>query len=319
LASGINPAFAARRNGGALTTHFSASSPPRPRAPDALCAEGRAGVDRVNELVDDDNIKQRCRQRGPRRKGAARGDGIAIRSAARSTGPREPTMTTHEQMDSVIVLEKRATSGWNWNMTLVRLPGGGVLVHSPTWLGDETWARVAAIGEPRVLFAPNHFHHVGLQRFRARFPRAIAVATAGATPRLRGKGHDGLQGLSETIQLLPSGARWLECEGTKNGEAWLSLPGAAGRIWIVCDAFFHMTRAVTGAMGLGLRALGVGMGLRVSRSFRWVGVASRPTYCRWALAAIDREQPRTIFGSHGEPLTAADLPERLADAIRRAL
>jgi hypothetical protein len=43
-------------------------------------------------------------------------------------------------------------NGWELAMTLVPLPGGGVLVHSPTWLGDDTFARVLEVGEPRAVY-----------------------------------------------------------------------------------------------------------------------------------------------------------------------
>ena len=78
--------------------------------------------------------------------------------------------------------------GWQRAMVLVRLPGGGLLVHSPTWVGPATFAKVEAFGEPRVLFAPNHFHHMFLARFRERWPGARAVAGGVALGRLRGWG-----------------------------------------------------------------------------------------------------------------------------------
>lgn len=204
-------------------------------------------------------------------------------------------------------------------MHLVRLAGGGVLVHSPTWLGEDTFERVSAIGEPRVLFAPNHFHHLSLQRFRERWPDAVAVASEAALPRLRDKGHEGLGGLESASALLPPGATWLRCEGTKSGEAWLSVPRGAGRAWIVCDAFFHVTRPLSGMTGLALRALAVAPGLRVSRTFRWLAVRDRAAYRAWALEKIAREAPSELHVSHGETLAAADLPARLTEAIERAL
>ncbi len=224
-----------------------------------------------------------------------------------------------QQPGDVVVLEKVAPTGWSWSMQLVRLAGGGVLVHSPTWLGEGTFERVSAIGEPRVLFAPNHFHHLSLQRFRDRWPAAVVVASEAALPRLRDEGHRGLAELESASGLLPPGASWLRCEGTRSGEAWLSLARGAGRAWIVCDAFFHVTRPLSGVTGLALRALAVAPGLRVSRTFRWLALRDRAAYRAWALAAIAREAPSELHVSHGERLAAPDLAARLTGAIERAL
>jgi hypothetical protein len=83
------------------------------------------------------------------------------------------------------VAKKRAR-GWERAMIFVRLPGGGVLVHSPTWVGPDTFANVQAFGEPRVLFAPNHFHHLFLARFYEKWRSALMVAGKTALAGVRG-------------------------------------------------------------------------------------------------------------------------------------
>ena len=95
-------------------------------------------------------------------------------------------------------------------MFAIPLPDGGVLIHSPTWLGDDsTFSRIEAVGTPRVLFAPNHFHHLSLARFRDRYPQALAVATWTALTRLQAKGHEGLSDVTAAAPLLPAGARFV--------------------------------------------------------------------------------------------------------------
>ena len=75
---------------------------------------------------------------------------------------------------------------------LVRLPSGGLFVYSPSWLGDDTFARIEKHGTPEVLFAPNAYHHVSLEKFRARWPQALAYASSPSLPRLLKKGHPNL-------------------------------------------------------------------------------------------------------------------------------
>jgi hypothetical protein len=216
-------------------------------------------------------------------------------------------------------LEKVLPSGWSMNMLLVRLRDGGLLVHSPTWLGDDTFARVDQIGPVRALFAPNHYHHLSLARFRERYPDAMAIASEAAIPRLTKKGHARLLELEEAARLLPPGASFLRCEGTKSGEAWLSLPGDSGPTWIVCDAFFHLTRNVAGMTGIALRTLQVTPGLTISKTYRWLALRDVVRYRAFALETIEREAPRRLVVSHGDAIDSPDLPARLAELVRAKL
>jgi hypothetical protein len=84
------------------------------------------------------------------------------------------TVRADEVAPRLFRVENVAPSGWSWNMLLVRLADGDLLVHSPTWAGEGTFEAVEALGRPSVLFAPNHFHHLPCDAFasaiRARAP-----------------------------------------------------------------------------------------------------------------------------------------------------
>jgi hypothetical protein len=214
-----------------------------------------------------------------------------------------------------VVLEKVLAGSWGLNMVLVPLPGSGLLVHSPTWLGDDTFDRVAALGDPAILFAPNHFHHLSLARFRARWPRAVAVASETAIPRLRAKGHDGIVPVDAVADLLPVGARWLPCAGPRAGEAFLSLDDHGQRTWIVSDAFFNVARPVTGVTGLALRALRSTGGLRIGSTFLWLALRDARAYRSWITGALEREVPTRMLFSHGVAAEGADLAQRLARLV----
>jgi hypothetical protein len=214
--------------------------------------------------------------------------------------------TLSEVAPGIWSVEKDVGGGWHNAMFVVRLRSGGLLIHSPTRLGDGMFEQIAALGPVEVLFAPNHFHHLGLPRYRERFAEANVACSAGARPRLEKKGHAGLVDLSEVEPLLPEGGRFLHCEGLKNGEVFLSLDAGGTRTWIVCDAFFHETRPIRGARTLLLRALGVAPGLRIGRTFHWVGLADRKAYRAWLDQALEREQPKRILVSHGTPIEVGD-------------
>ena len=73
-------------------------------------------------------------------------------------------------------------------MTVVRLPGGGLWIHSPVRLEAETREAVEALGPVRYLVAPNLMHHLHLPAWAEAFPEARVVAPPGLRkkqPRLR--------------------------------------------------------------------------------------------------------------------------------------
>lgn len=64
-------------------------------------------------------------------------------------------------------------------MTVLRLPDGGLWVHSPVAFTPERRTAVAALGPVRFLVAPNLFHHLHLPDWAAAFPDARVVAPKG--------------------------------------------------------------------------------------------------------------------------------------------
>jgi hypothetical protein len=213
--------------------------------------------------------------------------------------------------------EKVASSGWCWNMLALRLRSGGLLVHSPTWLGEGTFEALERLGTPELLLAPNHFHHLDLERFRARWPGAIAIASRQALQRLARQGHAGMIEAGEAGERLAEGARFLPNEGARSGEVWLLVP--PGPTLIVCDAFFDIERPVSGVIGFALRSLRVVPGLQVSRTFRWLALSDPARYLAWATETLERERPTRMVPSHGEPIEAPDLASRLVASLRAAL
>ena len=228
-------------------------------------------------------------------------------------------LTPHLIAPGLHCFERVLPSGWGLNMHVLELPAGGLLVYSPTWLGEGTFEAVERLGAPRVLVAPNHFQHLSIGRFRERYPEALVVAGGGALPRLSNKGHQGVQSVEEAAPRLPQGARFLACEGAKNGEAWLLVPGEGGPVLVVGDAFFHVNRPVRGVIGVFVRALKTNPGLCIGQTFPWLALRDKAAYARWACAVIEQERPRTLACAHGEPLTDPGLPERLSSLVRARL
>ncbi|MBY5974297.1 DUF4336 domain-containing protein [Ferrimonas balearica] len=88
-------------------------------------------------------------------------------------------------------------------MTLVRLPSGGLWVHSPIKPDERLLARVKELGPVAHLVAPNAIHYAYLGDWQARFPEAQAWVAPGV--RARAIAHKVELGPAEE---LSAGAGW---------------------------------------------------------------------------------------------------------------
>ncbi len=64
-------------------------------------------------------------------------------------------------------------------MTVVRLPEGGLFVHSPVALDAKTRAEVDALGDVRAVVAPSLFHHLHVGAWMEAYPKAIFAGCQG--------------------------------------------------------------------------------------------------------------------------------------------
>jgi hypothetical protein len=212
----------------------------------------------------------------------------------------------------VTVLETHDGSGWGWNTIALRRASGGLVLYSPSWLGPGTFERVDALGTVEVLLAPNHYHHLALEAYRSRYPTAQVLAPRRALARLAAKGHVGLRALEDEPDALPPGARWLPCLGLRSGEGWLSLASPRGPGLLVCDTFTNRTRPARGLRGFALeRLVGVGNGLSVPGTLRWLHARDLSLFRWWARRILESSRLTTLIVTHGDPVSAPDLTDRL--------
>lgn len=68
-------------------------------------------------------------------------------------------------------------------MTIIRLPDGGLWLHSPTHPDEALIASIAALGPIRHLVSPNKIHHVSIGAWATRFPDAKIWASPGVRAR----------------------------------------------------------------------------------------------------------------------------------------
>jgi hypothetical protein len=58
-------------------------------------------------------------------------------------------------------------------MTVIRLAGGGLFVHSPTPLAPSLRAEIAEVGRPRWIVGPNRIHYWWIPEWKAAFADAV--------------------------------------------------------------------------------------------------------------------------------------------------
>jgi hypothetical protein len=238
--------------------------------------------------------------------------------------------------DGLSSVERVVKGGWSLRCFAHALPGGGSLVVSPVKdLGEDAHRGLAQVGSPRLLLAPNHFHHLGLPEWTERYPEAVPIAlpewterypeavpiaSEQALPRLR-RQHPRVtfRPLAEGERLLPAGVSFLVPEGTKTGEVWLRIASPQGVAWVVSDAFFNVLRPVTGFPGVVLRATGTVPGLRIGATFTLLALGDRRRFAAWTLDRLAADRPVALAVGHGEPVLSEHLSDRLAELLRRRL
>lgn len=197
-----------------------------------------------------------------------------------------------------------------------RLADGRLAVYSPILgLGEDAHRTLKALGEPALLVAPNHYHHLGLAEYATAYPQSGIVGSSRAVRRLQTRCRHPVEDEERLRQALPSNVSVLVPPGTRTGEMWLSVAGAAGRAWIVGDAFFNIARTPRSLIGLVLKVLRICPGLRIGDSFRWL-VKDRRSYRAWLLETLAAERPTILIPCHGDIVVDDALPDRLESLTR---
>jgi hypothetical protein len=98
--------------------------------------------------------------------------------------PYEPVGTLKPLAENIWIADGPVIGmKWLWTelpfptrMTIVRLPGGGLWVHSPIALSDRLREELAGLGPVRYLIAPNKIHYWWVGEWQKAYPDATAFA-----------------------------------------------------------------------------------------------------------------------------------------------
>jgi hypothetical protein len=70
-------------------------------------------------------------------------------------------------------------------MTVLRLPGGDLVLHSPIAISDDLRAEIDALGTVRFIVAPNRMHHLFVADAARLYPDASLLAAPGLPEKRR--------------------------------------------------------------------------------------------------------------------------------------
>lgn len=202
-------------------------------------------------------------------------------------------------------------------MTILRLPGGDLLLHSPTRCLPTLRDALEQLGRVRHLVAPNSVHWMFLREWQHAYPEAVTWAAPGLRKRWQVR-RSGVRLDDELSDTTPSG--W-------DGVRLVVVPGGMGFREV---ALFH---APSRTMVLTDLVLDLPMGqapplLRpVASMLGIVGSDGKPpVYVRWiirrrkdeAIRAVERllaMGPERVVFAHG-PWFRRDAPAALRHALR---
>lgn len=126
--------------------------------------------------------------------------------------------------------------------TVLRLGGGGLLVHAPGRLSADDVAAIGALGPVEAIVAPNREHHLFFGAARAAFPQARGFAVPGVQARVRAP-VDGAFGAG-VAGPWEDGLVAIDVEGMPRMEETLLFHPASGTL-VTCDLSFNI-RGVEG-------------------------------------------------------------------------
>lgn len=186
-------------------------------------------------------------------------------------------------------------------MTVLRMPDGSLLLHSPTRYSEEAQAAIEALGPIEHVVAPNTVHWSYMREWQAHLP----AATYWAVPGLRKRKPVVRSGLRLDRDLPPSDDQWgdaVDCVMVKGlGVTEAALFHRSSRTLILTDLVVNVEPGkLPGLLALGARLVGSAAPhgkapLYVRVAFKFGGGQARSAARR--IIALNPE--RVIF-AHGE-------------------
>jgi hypothetical protein len=178
---------------------------------------------------------------------------------------REVTTGVWIASDPVRIIGTRLSA----NMTVLRLEGDALLLHSPVSMTPERRAAVLQLGEIAHLYAPNTFHHRWIGEWASAFPKARVHAPSALSKDLRiDRAHD-----KETDSSFAGVLDEQHFAGFRLHET--ALVHRASRSLVVADLAHNIGRPTDGWTKFYTRTMGFYDRVALSRVIRWTAFTDK--------------------------------------------
>jgi len=205
------------------------------------------------------------------------------------------------------------------NMTVFKMPNGGLMLHSVIALDEARMAQLEQLGRPEVMIVPNSWHRADAAVFKERYPNLKVVCPKAAMTKVNEKVKVDISAEEYFANSSSSGVTPITVDGMAPGElAYVLDLGSNGeRALVVCDLMFNIPKAPDGLNGVILRVFGSVGPLGVTRMGRWTFVKDQPAMASWMRRISDgRYDFRVMTVAHGNACTE-DVRGHLQRAAQR--
>jgi hypothetical protein len=195
-------------------------------------------------------------------------------------------------------LPQRLLGGFQFptRMTVLPLSGRAIALVSPIPFDDDLAARVAALGEVKLLIAPNLLHHLYLAGATARWPGASVLAPAALRKKRPDLRID--RSLEEaTATEFAGSVQPLKIEGAPAVDEFVFFHEAT-RTLVVSDLVFNITEPKGVVANVALFAVGCHGHLAQTRAWRFF-VKDRAATAA-SVRALLAMQPEALVMAHGD-------------------
>ena len=195
------------------------------------------------------------------------------------------------------------------NMTVWKMDGGGLWVHSAVACDDTTMAELEAIGKPEVLVVPNGSHRIDARVWKERYSDMRVVCPEQSRAKVEEKLKvDGLD--TEVLGVTTHAAG-----GIKETEHVYEVDAGAGTALVMCDLLFNLPH-LPGFSGFALRMLGSTGFFGLTPVGRMLMLQDKAALKSWLVQEAAESDLALVCVSHGEPVIA-DAAKKMREAAER--
>ncbi len=202
-------------------------------------------------------------------------------------------------------------------MTVARVAGGRLMVHSAVACDEPTMAAIDRLGPIRFIVVPSGFHRMDAPAYAARYPEALVLTM----PASRARASQQVEVHGDYGQ-LPVGAplTFEPLVGVPAEAVFIHAAPDGSETLIFNDSFMNLPASIPGFRGWVVKLIGSTGGPKVTRTARLAMVKDKQAYADHLRRLAARPRLARVVPGHGAIILdgAAAALRLAADGLRRA-